>query len=65
LSSDEDAMRHDVAYLRFLKSSGLSEAEIREIAQAHSPHIEVCFSEEECLAMADRLEKGKHLVLIS
>jgi len=65
LSNEEDAMKHDVAYLRYLMASGLEREEIREIAKIHSPHIEVCFSEEECMQKAESLERGKHLVLIS
>ncbi len=65
MSNEEDAMKHDVAYLRFLVTSGLEQAEIREIAKIHAPHIEVCFTEEECMQKAEGLERGKHIVLIS
>ena len=65
MSTEEDAMKHDVAYLRFLVTSGLEQEEIREIARIHTPQIEVCFSEEECMQKAESLERGKHLVLIS
>ena len=58
-------MRHDVAYLRFLVTSGLDKDEIREIAKIHAPYIEVCFSEEECMQKAESLERGKHVILIS
>ncbi|MDA4135265.1 MAG: hypothetical protein OK441_06825 [Thaumarchaeota archaeon] len=65
MSTEEDALKHDVAYLRFLVTSGLKQEEIREIAKIHAPYIEVCFSEEEAMQKAESLERGKHLVLIS
>ncbi len=63
---DEDqSLRHDVNYLRFLLESGLSEEEITEIAKDKNPKLEVCFSEEACLNLSKTLERGKYLVLIS
>lgn len=67
MSSDEEEqnLRHDVNYLRFLLESGLSEEEISEIAKEKNPKLEVCFSEEACISRAKTLERGKYLVLIS
>ncbi len=62
---EEQALRHDVNYLRFLLESGLSEEEIREIAKDKNPKLEVCFSEEACITQSKTLERGKYLVLIS
>ena len=62
---EEQNLRHDVNYLRFLLESGLSEDEIREIAKDKNPKLEVCFSEEACLVQSKTLERGKYLVLIS
>jgi hypothetical protein len=63
---DEDQnLRHDVNYLRFLLESGLSQEEITEIAKDKNPKLEVCFSEEACLNQSKKLERGKYLVLIS
>jgi hypothetical protein len=62
---EEQALRHDVNYLRFLLESGLSEEEIKEIAKDKNPKLEVCFSEEACLNQSKTLERGKYLVLIS
>jgi hypothetical protein len=65
-SEDEDqSLRHDVSYLRFLLESGLSEEEIREIAKDKNPQLEVCFSEEACMTQSKKLERGKVIVLIS
>jgi collagenase-like PrtC family protease len=64
-SEDEDqSLRHDVNYLRFLLESGLSEEEIKEIAK-DNPKLEVCFNEEACMSQSKILERGKYLVLIS
>jgi hypothetical protein len=63
---DEDqSLRHDVSYLRFLLESGMGEDEIREIAKEKNPKLEVCFSEEACISQAKNLERGKYIVLIS
>ncbi len=62
---EEQNLRHDVNYLRFLLESGLSEEEIREIARDKNPSLEVCFSEEACMSQSKTLERGKYLVLIS
>jgi hypothetical protein len=63
---DEDqSLRHDVDYLRFLLESGLSEDEIKEIAKEKNPKLELCFSEEACMTLSKTLERGKYLVLIS
>jgi len=62
---DDQNLRHDVNYLRFLLESGLSEEEITEIAKDKNPQIEVCFSEEACISQSKTLERGKYLVLIS
>jgi collagenase-like PrtC family protease len=63
---DEDQnLRHDVNYLRFLLESGLSQDEIKEIAKEKNPSLEVCFSEETCMTLSKTLERGKYLVLIS
>lgn len=63
---DEDqSLRHDVNYLRFLLESGLSEEEIKEIAKDKNPKLEVCFNEEACMSQSKTLERGKYLVLIS
>jgi len=63
---DEDQdLRHDVDYLRFLLESGLSEDEIKEIAKEKNPKLELCFSEEACMTLSKTLERGKYLVLIS
>ena len=65
-SEDEDQnLRHDVNYLRFLLESGLSQEEIKEIAKDKNPKLEVCFSEESCMGLSKTLERGKYLVLIS
>ena len=47
---EEQDLRHDVNYLRFLLESGLSEEEIKEIAKDKNPKLEVCFSEDTFLA---------------
>lgn len=62
---EEQTLRHDVNYLRFLLESGLSQEEIREIAKENNPKLEVCFSEDACKVQARTLERGKYLVLIS
>lgn len=62
---EEQDLRHDVNYLRFLLESGLSEDEIKEIAKDKNPKLEVCFSEEACMTQSKTLERGKVLVLIS
>lgn len=62
---EEQSLRHDVNYLRFLLESGLSEEEIKEIAKEKNPNLEVCFSEETCLTQSKTLERGRYLVLIS
>ncbi len=62
---EEQGLRQDVNYLRFLLESGLSEEEITEIARYKNPKLEVCFSEEACLSQSKMLERGKYLVLIS
>jgi hypothetical protein len=62
---EEQNLRHDVNYLRFLLESGLSEEEIKDIAREKNPKLEVCFSEESCIILAKTLERGKYLVLIS
>ena len=62
---EEQNLRHDVDYLRFLLESGLSEEEITEIAKDKNPSLEVCFSEETCMSQSKTLERGKYLVLIS
>jgi len=65
-AEDEDQnLRHDVNYLRFLLESGLSEEEIREIAKDKNPKLEVCFSEEACMNQSKTLERGRYIVLIS
>lgn len=64
-SEDDENLRHDVNYLRFLLESGLSEEEITEIAKEKNPKLEVCFSEETCMSLSKTLERGKVLVLIS
>jgi hypothetical protein len=65
-AEDEDqSLRQDVNYLRFLLESGLSEQEITEIAKEKNPKLSVCFSEEECLIQAKTLERGQYVVLIS
>jgi len=67
MTSDDDDqnLRHDVNYLRFLLESGLSEEEIRDIAKDKNPKLEVCFSEEACISQSKTLERGKYIVLIS
>ncbi len=65
LDEEEQDLRHDVNYLRFLLESGLSEEEIRQIAREKNPKLEVCFSEEACMTQAKTLERGKVIVLIS
>lgn len=65
LAEEDQELRHDVNYLRFLLESGLSPDEIKEIAKEKSPKLEVCFSEESCLTLSKTLERGKYLVLIS
>jgi collagenase-like PrtC family protease len=62
---EEQTLRHDVNYLRFLLESGLSEEEIKEIAKSKNPRLEVCFSEEACISQSKTLERGKYLVMIS
>ncbi len=62
---EEQNLRHDVNYLRFLLESGLSEEEIKEIAKDKTPKLEVCFNEEACLTQSKTLERGKYIVLIS
>ena len=65
-SEDEDqGLRYDVNYLRFLLESGLSEEEIKEIAKDKNPKLEVCFSEEACMNQSKTMERGKYIVLIS
>jgi len=67
MTSDDDDqnLRHDVNYLRFLLESGLSEEEIKEIAKDKNPKLEVCFSEEACISQSKTMERGKYIVLIS
>jgi collagenase-like PrtC family protease len=65
LDDEDQSLRHDVNYLRFLLESGLSEEEIKEIAKDKNPKLEVCFSEEACMSQSKTLERGKYLVLIS
>jgi hypothetical protein len=65
LEEEDQDLRHDVNYLRFLLESGLSPDEIKEIAKNKNPKLEVCFSEEACLSQSKTLERGKYLVLIS
>jgi hypothetical protein len=65
MSAEEETLRHDVNYLRFLLESGLSEEEIRAIAKEKNPKLEVCFSEEACTVQSKTLERGKYIVLIS
>ncbi len=65
LDEEDQNLRHDVNYLRFLLDSGLSEEEIKEIAKNKNPKLEVCFSEEACLTQSKTLERGKYLVMIS
>ena len=62
---EEQTLRHDVNYLRFLLESGLTEEEIKEIAKEKNPQLEVCFSEEACMNQSKTLERGKYLVMIS
>jgi hypothetical protein len=62
---EEQGLRQDVNYLRFLLESGLSEEEITEIAKDKNPKLEVCFSEEACMSQSKTLERGKFIVLIS
>jgi len=62
---EEQNLRHDVHYLRFLLESGLSEEEIEKIAKDQNPKLEVCFSEEACISQSKNLERGKYIVLIS
>lgn len=65
-SVDEDErLRNEVNYLRFLLESGLSEEEIKEIAEKGNPKLELCFSEEACMVQSKTLERGKVLVMIS
>ena len=61
---EEQSLRHDVDYLRFLLESGLSEEEITEIAKEKNPKLEVCFSEKACMSLSKTLERGKSIVLI-
>jgi len=66
MTGDEDEnLRHDVNYLRFLLESGLTEEEVRDIAKEQNPKLEVCFSEEACIVQSKNLEHGKYIVLIS
>ncbi len=66
MGDEEDQnLRHDVNYLRFLLESGLSEEEITKIASEQNPKLEVCFSEEACMSQSRTLETGKYIVLIS
>jgi hypothetical protein len=65
LEDEEQGLRNDVNYLRFLLESGLSEEEIVEIAKEKNPRLELCFSEEACMSQSKMLERGKVLVLIS
>jgi hypothetical protein len=67
MSGDEEDqnLRHDVNYLRYLLESGMSQDEIKEIAKEKNPNIEVCFSEEACMTLSKNLERGKYVVLIS
>lgn len=65
LDDEEQNLRHDVNYLRFLLESGLSEEEIKEIAKDKNPKLEICFSEEACIRQSRTLERGKVIVLIS
>ena len=65
VDEEEQDLRHDVNYLRFLLESGLSEEEVREIAKEKNPKLEVCFSEEACIIQSKTLERGKVIVLIS
>ena len=62
---EEQSLRHDVNYLRFLLESGLSEEEIAEIAKEKNPKLEVCFSEEACISQSKTLERGRFIVMIS
>ena len=62
---EEQNLRHDVNYLRFLLESGLSHDEIKEIAKDNNPKLEVCFTEEACISQSKKLETGKYLVMIS
>jgi hypothetical protein len=62
---EEQGLRQDVNYLRFLLESGLSEEEITEIAKDKNPKLEVCFSEEACISQSKKLERGKFIVMIS
>jgi len=62
---EEQSLRQDVNYLRFLLESGLSEEEITEIAKDKNPKLEICFSEEACISQSKTLERGKFIVLIS
>ncbi len=65
-SEDEDqSLRLDVNYLRFLLDSGLSEEEVKSIAKEQNPKLEVCFSEEACMAQSKSLERGKYIVMIA
>ena len=67
MSGDEEDqnLRHDVNYLRYLLESGMTHDEIKEIAKEKNPKIEVCFSEEACITLSRNLERGKYVVLIS
>lgn len=64
-TSEDESLRNDVNYLRFLLESGLSEEEIKAIAKDKNPKLEVCFSEETCITQSKTLEPGKYIVLIS
>ncbi len=62
--AEDENLRHDVNYLRYLLDTGMSHDEIKDIAKEQNPKLEVCFSEESCLALAKNLERGKYLVMI-
>lgn len=62
---EDENLRHDVNYLRYLLETGLSHDEIKEIAKDQNPKLEVCFSEESCMTLSRNLEPGKYVVLIS
>ncbi|MDA4127859.1 MAG: hypothetical protein OK422_00105 [Thaumarchaeota archaeon] len=65
MSEDDEAVRNDVNYIRYLLQSGLTQDQIREIAREKAPTLEICFEEGECVVRSKALQRGKHIVLIS
>jgi len=62
---EDEVLRHNVVYLRYLLESGLGWYEISRIAKERDPKLEVCFDERQCMLKAKNLEHGKYVVLIS